>query len=689
VRLPAILIGALLVGAGAAHAQQFPTTPPAPAPLAAADFPPHHEAELPNGMRMLVVERRAHPVVSVSLVLPAGASHDPAGKSGLASMTAGLLTKGAAGRTAEQVSEAIERVGGTIGSGANPDFLVVRAGVLRDDAELAFTLVGEAVRDPAFAPGELEMIRNQSIQGLQFSLSTPEGIATRVLNRRLYGEHPYAADATPASLRSITREDLLAFQRDRLKPAGALLVIAGDISLADARALALRAFGEWTGAPAPAATSAAPPRRAASEILLVDRPGSVQANVVIGNLTTGPADDGRHAAIVANRVLGTGSQGRLFRILREQYGWTYGSYSYLNWRRGVGSFRATAEVRTEAADSALAELLTQLRRIGSEPVTDVELEGARSAIVGSFPLSVQTADQIADQVADAILLGLPQDYLSSYRTRIAAVTPAHMQAAARSLIRPDEAVIVVVGDAGRLRPALERIGPVTLVTAEGEPVATAAAGPAAALTLHLDRLEARSDSFVVMVQGNAMGHQRGALTRDDGGWRYVEETQIATFVRQNTELQMDARARPVRLRQTGTVQGQETELSVEFAGGRATGSGRVPGPQGMRDVNVDAAIGVDVLENNVLSALVPALDWKPGARITLELFDAGQGVVQNVTLTAGAAERVTVPAGEFDAWTVEVSGMQTPVTFWVTTSAPHRVVKMAPAGAPIELVLAK
>ncbi|MHB1223736.1 MAG: M16 family metallopeptidase, partial [Gemmatimonadaceae bacterium] len=440
--------------------QPYPTTPPPPAPLEPPQFPPFQEATLSNGLRLVLVERHTQPVLSLSLAMPAGSAHEAAGKEGLADMAAGLLTKGAGDRTAEQISAAIEGVGGSLNTSAGVDFLTARADVLAPDAPLAFSLLADVVRRPTFPATEVELARTQTLSGLQLQLSQPASLASRFFNRALYGDHPYARSATPESVRGITRDDLVAFQQSRLRPGGALLVVAGDITLERAKALGEQAFAGWTGAAPAGATAAAPPSAGPTRILLVHRPGSVQSNIVVGNVTFGPADPRRYAATVANKVLGGGADARLFLILREQKGWTYGAYSNLTRPLGPGVFQANAEVRTEVTDSALVELLSQLRRLRAGPVSADELTAAKGALVGSFPLTIQTAEQIAGAVAQARLLGLGADYLKEYRNRLSAVTAADLQRAARAAISPDSALVVVVGDGTKLHDRLRAIAPV-------------------------------------------------------------------------------------------------------------------------------------------------------------------------------------------------------------------------------------
>ncbi len=368
---------ALLAALPAALVAQAPKSAPPPAPVKPAAIPAFQEATLANGLRILLVESKRQPVLSLALMLPAGDAYDPAGKEGLASIAASVVTKGAASRSADQVSAAIEGVGGSIGAGSGEDFFSIRASVLSDNAPLAFELVGDAAAHPSFDAKEVELVRTQTLSALQLEQSQPTSLASRFFAAQLFGQHPYAKRPTSATVRAISVADLQAFQHARLVPSGALLVVAGDITLARAKELAQRSFGAWSGKPPADAKRPAFPVRTKTEILLVHRPGSVQSNIVVGNLTYPPASPAHYALSVASRVLGGGADARLFKILREQKSWTYGAYSQLNRFRDIGDFEATAEVRNVVTDSALTEMLRIMRDMGARRADTAEVAAAR------------------------------------------------------------------------------------------------------------------------------------------------------------------------------------------------------------------------------------------------------------------------------------------------------------------------
>ena len=683
--------GALALAAIAAplSAQDYPKTPPPPGPLTPAPFPPFREVVLPNGLRILVVESHKQPIVSLSLSFAAGSVFDPAGKEGLAEMVAGLVTKGAGSRTAEQISEAIEGAGGSLSAGAGGDFLSISSTVLKTSLPLAMELIGDAAARPAFPEKEVELLRTQTLSALQVALSRPDNIAARIFQRTLYGQHPYGRSADPASVKATTRADLVAFQRARLRPTGALLVVAGDVTLAEVRALALKTFRGWAGAPPATPVFRAPPVRTKTELILVHRPGSVQSNILIGNLTYLPNDPRTYSATVANQVLGGGASSRLFLSLREAKSWTYGAYSRYARRKGTGSFEASTEVRNEVTDSALRETLTQLRRITTETVPTAELEAAKGSLTGSFPLAIESADQVANQVANARLYGLGPDYVQTYRVRIGAVTAAQVQATARATIRPDAAAIVVVGDGAKIYEILKGIAPISIVDPEGNPLTPADLSPkVAALDLDLSALVPRRDSFSISLQGNAIGWQRGLLDKTAEGFRYTEDTHIAQFVNQKTVLEIDAMGRMRSVTQSGKVQGQDAKVDVVYAGGRAKGTATTPDPQtgNVKKVTIDTVVVDGTIDDNAVQALLPALKWKPGAKWIINVLSAGQAEIKPWTLAVSGTESVTVGGKPVEAYRTELTGPPAPLTFWVSTAAPHLLLKIAIAGAPVDFI---
>jgi len=670
--------------------EQFPTRAPAPARLRPVRFPPFREVALPNGMTLLLVENHEQPTLSVSLSFRAGTVYDPAGKEGVAAIVAELLTKGTPTRNAEQIAAEIEGVGGSIGASAGDDFLTVSADVLSDHADLAFTLLGDVTQRATFPDQELDLARTRFLSALEVELSQADNVAARAFQKEIYGRNPYGRNTSVGSYRAITRNDVVAFAGRRVRPGGSLLVVAGDITLPRARELATQAFGSWHGAAAPTPVFPAAPAKRGTDILLVNRPGSVQSNIVIGNTTFLPTDTGYYAARIATHVLGGGSDSRLFMILREQKSWTYGSYAALRRNRGLGYWEATFEGRTEVTDSALTELLHQIDRVRTEIIPDSELGAAKGFLVGSFPLTIETPRQIAQVVTTARLLGLGSDYVQRYRERLAVVTGARARAAGQRVFKRDALTLVVVGDAKVLYDKLKPIAPVRLVDIEGKPLDPAELNPTGGpVAFDGSQIVARSDSFQALVQGNVSGAETGKVALSGDSIVYTESVTLGQFQQQTTVV-LNADLSPRRVDQTTLLQGQRSESHLTYGGGRVKGTSQRPQPgSAPTTIPIDTTVAAGTIDDNTLAVLLPALPLEQGKTFNLNVFSSREGTTKVLSVKVAGIENVVVPAGTLPTYRLELAGLQLPVVMHVTQQAPRRVVRIAPTGAPIVFELVK
>jgi len=607
-------------------------------------------------------------------------------------MVAELLTKGTPTRDAEQLAAEIEGVGGTISASSGDDFLTVSTDGLSDHADLAFALLGDVARRATFPDPELELARTRFLSALAVELSQPENVATRAFQREVYGRNPYGRNTSAESFKAITRTDVVNFAGRRIRPGGALLVVAGDITLPKAQELANRAFGTWSGAAAAAPAAPAPPTKRSTDIVLVNRPGSVQANIVIGNTTFLPTDTGYYPARIATHVLGGGSDSRLFTILREQKSWTYGSYAALRRYRGLGYWNATFEGRTEVTDSALAELLHQIDRVRTELIPDSELTAAKGFLVGSFPLTIETPRQIAQVVTSARLLGLGSDYLQRYRDRLAAVSATRARAAAQRTYKRTALTIVVVGDAKVLYDKLKVIAPVRLVDIAGNALDPADLNPTvAAVVFDPTQVVAQRDSLQALVQGNVAGSQVYSIDVAGDSIVYTEVTTIAMAgLQQRSTVVLNPDLTMRRSDQTGTVQGQQTTTHLDYSGGRVKGSAMAPQPSGTpKSFTIDTALAAGTIDDNALQLALLALPLERGKMFNLNVFSSGEGTTKIVNVKVAGIEQVQVPAGTFPAFRLELSGMQLPVVMHVSQQAPRRLIRIAPTGAPVVFELVK
>ncbi|HLM67710.1 MAG TPA: insulinase family protein, partial [Longimicrobium sp.] len=592
-----------------------------------------------------------------------------------------LLPKGTDTRTGPQVSSAIEATGGSIGAGSAEDYVNVYSTVLSEHLPLAMELVADVGMNPSFPEEEVASARARALAQLQQWMADPSYVANRRFLERLYGTHPYGLFRSPETLGALDRQAFVDFHRTHFHPGNALLVVAGDVDPARVEAMARERFGGWARREGVAPRYTGIPAARPTRIVLVHRPGAVQSSVRAGSLAIRAGDPDYPALLVMNKILGGGSDSRLFDILREQRGWTYGAQTDLNRPRDRGRVQAGMEVRSEVTDSAVAELLVQLRRMATEPVAAQELEAAKGYLVGSFPIGVQTAEQVAGQVAITRLLGLPVEDLLQRRERIAAVSVDDVRRVAARYLRPDSLAVVVVGDAARVMAGLERIAPVELVDLEGRPMDRAALEVrASGERFDMARLRPAVLEYTFLAQGNPIGRSTSTLSRDGAGWKSELALQFGA-VQQTITARWGADWTPIDYTETyaGAFEGR---AEVRLADGRLTGSATMPAQAG-GNKTFDAAMVPGAAWSMMDEVMLSTAGLAEGKTIVIPVFNTSTGAVAPVTFKVGAAESVTVPAGTFQAFRVESTGGSSPLTLWLRVDAPHVVVRQELVGQPL------
>jgi zinc protease len=460
----AAMVGGLCLSVAAtdvsAQAQRWPAErPPRPLEARPVQFPPYQIRALDNGMQVVLVSHHEQPAVSVRLLVRAGAAQDPQDRLGVAMMTATLLDQGTTSRSAEQIADQIDFVGGILGTGAGTDLSYVNAVVMKNDLPLALELIADVVRNPAFAPEELERQRAQALSGLKVAADDPSAVAGRLINRLIYGFHPYGlpGTGTPESLVALTREDLIAFHRAWFVPNNMVIAIVGDVSAEDAFAGVQRVFGRWTARDVPAFDPIEPPPPT-RRVIVVDKPDAVQTSIRVGQLGIPRRHDDYLALDQAVRILGGEGANRLQRVLRSDRGLTYGASADLNTYKFAGGIVAETETRTEATVEALRLMVDEFSRLQRERVFAAELEAAQAYMAGNFPLTIETPDAIATQVLNAVFYGLPVSELEDYPQRVTSVGSGDIQRVARSYLRPDRLSVVLVGNADAFARDLRGVG---------------------------------------------------------------------------------------------------------------------------------------------------------------------------------------------------------------------------------------
>ena len=689
-RLHHAVLGALLLSVPAVAALQAQkTTPPAPLPERPLAFPAHEEFTLDNGLRVVVLSYGSQPVMSARLYLPGGRAVEPPELAGLASLAATVLTKGTAARSAQEISAEIEGVGGSLSASAGQDFLTISATTLTEHVSTAFELLEDVVVNATFPEEEVELARRQSLSTLQAELGQPQTIASRRFASVVYGEdHPYGVRATPETVQALTREDLEAFRDRTLHPRGAMLVVAGQVDREEVESLVRGHFESWTGNGAPLPELREPTDREETTIYLVHRPGSSQSVVSLGHLGIEPDNPDYFALQVMNRVLGGGADARLFQILREERGWTYGAYSQFSRPAHRGHFVAQAEVRPEVTDSTVVEILDQMRRIREEPVPEEELDGAKSFLAGSFPLRLETADQVAGQLASTLLLGLPLEHLTEYPERIREITTEDVRTAAREHTDPDRAAVIVVGDGVDLAERLEAVAPVEFFDLEGAPLTREEVLADADVPTSWDaaRLEAGERRYEIYVEGNPMGAADYTLEREGGDW--VSSVLISSMgSSQETHLRFSAEDFTPREVRQEMLQGPlQTSAELVVEEGRLLGTVELPEELGgLREY--DQQLRPGTLFPGMEEYALAVADLTEETELVIPYLDLTRGEMVRLEASVAGEAEITVPAGTFETWRVEVSGGDTPLTLFLRKSPPHLLIRQEFAGQPVQFDL--
>ncbi|HEX8533136.1 MAG TPA: pitrilysin family protein, partial [Allosphingosinicella sp.] len=436
--------------------------PPAPGAAVAVTPPVISETRLPTGLSVVTARSGGTPIATMSLVIKGGASTDPRGKAGLAAMAAEMATKGTPTRSAEQISAELEALGASIGTNAGADGTILSITAPVANLEAAGRVLADIVQNATFPAPELELQRKQALDTLQVAMKTPGQIAAMVVQPLVYGNAPYATigSGTPGSIRSLTREDLVAQQRSWWHPGNAALVISGGIDAARANALASTLFGSWRSqgsAPTPPASRAGTAQKVRT--VVIDMPGAGQAAVLAAVRGVSRGDRDYYPISAANAVLGGGSSGRLFQEVRVKRALSYGSYSGLSPRAEAGLLSASAQTKNETATEVAQVILGELDRLGKEPLQPQEVSNRVSFITGAFNRQAETSGGLGAALAGLIQQGLSPSEAARFVANMEAVTPQAASAAAGRIIGADKATLVIVGDSSKFIDKLKAVRP--------------------------------------------------------------------------------------------------------------------------------------------------------------------------------------------------------------------------------------
>lgn len=432
-------------------------------------FPPFERQRLDNGLTLIQAHLPGRPLLSAQLVLDGGGSREPAGHAGVTALSARALSEGTQQRDAVELIEASERLGAELHAEAGWESISASLDVPRSKLESALALFAEMALTPSFPEPEVDRLRDERINDLLQVRADPRRRAERVFGETIYAPaSPFSRPlgGTETTVPGIGRQQVVTRHAQHLDPAGATLVVAGDLSGIELRQLVERTFGDWARpAPGDAVADGNVASRVVDDaahpdgvqVVIVDRPGAAQTEVRVGHVGLSRLVPEFHAVAVLSSVLGGLFNSRLQRLLREERGYTYGIHAGFDLRRWRGPFAVRTAVETDVTVAALHDIMGELRRIGDEPPDESELREARDYLIGVFPLRFEAAPQVVAAITGLVMFGLPDDELDRYRPAVAAVTADDVRDAARH-VRPEDASIVLVGDASRIGDAVGAAG---------------------------------------------------------------------------------------------------------------------------------------------------------------------------------------------------------------------------------------
>jgi predicted Zn-dependent peptidase len=436
-------------------------------------LPSYKKLKLTNGMTVLLAERHQVPLVSIQYIVRAGSTADPAGKEGLASITADLLRKGTAKRNADQISEALDSVGATWGAGAGLDYSVGRAEFMKKDIASGIDMVADMLISPTFPEAEVKKLVAQNIDGVRGAKDDAQSVIRNYYDAFLFGTYPYGrpVDGDEKSLAAITRADAVKFHAGNYIPANTILAVVGDFNTVEMEKLLSSRFGAWTSTAKPAtAQLAAAKLPAGKRLLLVDKPDSTQTYFMIGTLGVARDNPDRVPIQLVNTLFGGRYTSMINTALRIQNGLTYGASSFFLMNKVPGPFIITSYTRNAATEKALDMTLEVLHELHAKGVTDEDLATAKAYIKGTLAQrSLETNDQLAGTLLDLQFYGLPDSEINDYFARVDATTVADARRVIEKYYPEKDLTLVLIGKASEIQTAAKKYAPEMKVKSITEP----------------------------------------------------------------------------------------------------------------------------------------------------------------------------------------------------------------------------
>jgi zinc protease len=454
--------------------QDWRVHPPSPGPTPGMNLPVPATFRLSNGLQVFLVEQHSLPVISANIITLSGSDRNPPDRPGMASFVAEMLDEGTGKRSPLQIAADADQIGVPLSTGSSMDYSYIAARTLKKNADAAFELVSDILLNPAFASEEIERIRHDRLTQILQQRDNPNMLAIKVFFDAVYGSvHPYGYTdvGTEESNRALTQDLLRQFYRDGYCATNSALVVAGDIAERELHALAEKYFGSWQSIGSDAgipAISGNPARR----IVLVDRPEAPQTVLRIGHVGVARSSPDYVGIEVMNTALGGLVSSRINLNLRETHGYTYGASSTFVFRRGAGPFLIGTSVRTDVTAPAVAEIFHEIQRMREGVLTLEELATAKDSIARSLPSFFETTPESASSIGQLFVHNLPLDYYHDLPKEIERISAAGVQHIAWKYVRPEEMVIVAVGDRGKIETELAQLnlGPIEYRDSGGDPI---------------------------------------------------------------------------------------------------------------------------------------------------------------------------------------------------------------------------
>ncbi len=424
----------------------------APRPGLGADINPVRFV-MPNGLTVLVLEQHSLPIVQIHALIKAGSAQDHSDKAGLANLTASLLDEGTANRSAKQIAEQIEFVGGMLMVKTSHDFTTATARVLKKDTELGFELLADILLHPSFAEPELERVKSQLLGEILGEKDDPGQVAAKAFDQLVFEGHPYRwpVNGTDETLAKMKRMDVQQFFAREYVPNQTILVVVGDLAMEQAKSLITKRFGAWKRGDSTPRTAGAPHAIEKPVVRLIEK-DLTQATVLVGHLGISRMNPDYYAVTLMNYILGAGGfSSRLMESIRDAQGLAYSVGSHFEANLMPGAFQVSLQTRNEAANQAITGVLTEINRIRDGPVTDQELAEAKSYLIGSFPLRLDTVSKLAEVLGLVELYGLGLDYFNRYPKLIEQVTKDDVLRVAKQYLHPTHYALVVVGNLAKAK----------------------------------------------------------------------------------------------------------------------------------------------------------------------------------------------------------------------------------------------